>query len=64
MSRERLPQWHMESHLDAALLEDVEFLRQRGGLQDEQIARRLGLTLNTMQIKLKRAQERAGKVEA
>jgi len=63
MSCERLPQWHWESHLDDALLEDVEFLRQCG-LQDEQIAHRLGLTLNTMQIKLRRATERTTKENA
>jgi hypothetical protein len=41
----------LDDHREAALLENVEFLRQ-GGLSDEAIAKRLDIKLDTLQKKL------------
>lgn len=57
MSHKALPQWHWDSHTDAAFAEDVAFLRE-GGASIEHIAKRLGMTVEALEKRLKRARER------
>lgn len=49
------PGARLDEHRLAAFLEDYTFLKERGGLTEEAIAKRLGMPLDTLQNKLRKA---------